>query len=79
MKFFPIDRSAEDILKKTAIETWPALAVRYIAQMMLALYPPFLVLAVVHKFYTEKQELLILKKLKALPIAPIEAQQSPIT
>ncbi len=51
------------------------LAVRYIAQMVLALYPPFLVLAVVHKFYTEKRELLILKKLKALPIAPIKAQE----
>jgi hypothetical protein len=47
------------------------LAVRYIAQMVLALYPPFLVLAVVHKFYTETWELLILKKLKAQPIAPI--------
>jgi hypothetical protein len=33
------------------------LAVRYIAHMVLALYPPFLVLAVVHKFYTEKREL----------------------
>ena len=51
------------------------LAVRYIVQMVLALYPPFLFLAVVHKFYTEKRELLILKRLKALPIAPIEAQE----
>ena len=51
------------------------LAVRYIAQMVLALYPPFLVLAVVHKFYAEKRELLILKRLKALPIAPIDAQE----
>jgi hypothetical protein len=50
------------------------LAVRYIAQMVLALYPPFLVLAVVHKFYTEKRELLILKRLKAQPIVPIEEQ-----
>jgi hypothetical protein len=47
------------------------LAVRYIAQMVLALYPPFLVLAVVHRFYTETRELLILKKLKAQPITPI--------
>ena len=54
------------------------LAVRYIAHMVLALYPPFLVLAVVHKFYTENRELLILKMLKALPIVPIEAQQLPI-
>jgi hypothetical protein len=51
------------------------LAVRYIAQMVLALYPPFLVLAVVHKYYTEKWEPLILKRLKALPIVPIEAQE----
>jgi len=51
------------------------LAVRYIAQMVLALYPPFLVLAVVHKFYTEKRELLILKRLKALPIVPTEKQE----
>ena len=51
------------------------LAVRYIGQMVLALYPPFLFLAVVHKFYTEKRELLILKRLKALPIAPIDAQE----
>jgi len=40
------------------------LAVRYIAQMVLALYPPFLVLAVVHKFFTEKREGLILMRLK---------------
>jgi hypothetical protein len=51
------------------------LAFRYIAQMVLALYPPFLVLAVVHKFYTEKRELLILKRLQALPIVPIEEQE----
>jgi hypothetical protein len=54
------------------------LAVRYIGQMVLALYPPFLFLAVVHKFYTEKRELLILKRLKALPIVPIEEQELPI-
>ncbi|MCX5822111.1 MAG: hypothetical protein NTY86_01020 [Deltaproteobacteria bacterium] len=35
---------------------------------------PFLVLAVVHKFYTEKRELLILNMLKAQPIVPIEEQ-----
>ncbi len=51
------------------------LAVRYIAQMVLALYPPFLVLAVVHKYYTETRERIILKKLKALPIVPIDAQE----
>ena len=51
------------------------LAIRYIAQMVLALYPPFLVLAVVHKFYTDKRELLILKRLKALPIVPSKAQE----
>lgn len=50
------------------------LAVRYIAQMVLALYPPFLVLAVVHKLYTEKREFLILKRLKAQQIVPIEDQ-----
>jgi hypothetical protein len=54
------------------------LAVRYITQMVLALYPPFLVLAVVHKYYTEKRELLILKRLKALPIVPIEAHESAV-
>jgi len=52
------------------------LAVRYIAQMVLALYPPFLVLAVVHRYYTEKREPLILKRLKAVPIVPIEARES---
>jgi hypothetical protein len=51
------------------------LAVRYIAQMILALYPPFLVLAVFHKYYTEKRELLILSRLKVQPIVPIEAQE----
>ncbi len=50
------------------------LAIRYVGQMVLALYPPFMVLAVVHKFYTEKRKTLILKRLKALPSAPIEAQ-----
>jgi len=54
------------------------LAVRYIAQMVVVLYPPFLVMAVVHKFYTEKQELLILKRLKAQPLVPIKEQQLPI-
>ncbi len=51
------------------------LAVRYIAQMVLALYPPFLVLAVIHRFYTESRELLILKRLKVLPAVPIEEQE----
>ncbi len=50
------------------------LALRYIAQLVLALYPPFLVLAVVHKFYAEKRELIILKRLKAQPIVPIKEQ-----
>ena len=54
------------------------LAVRYIAQMVLALYPPFLVLAVIHKFYTEKRKLLILKRLKTLPIVPLEVQESTV-
>jgi hypothetical protein len=51
------------------------LAVRYIAQMVLALYPPFLVLAVVYKFYAEKRELLILKRLKAQPIVQFKEQE----
>jgi len=51
------------------------LAVRYIAQMVLALYPPFLVLSVVHKYYTKNKELLILKRLKAQTIVPIEEQR----
>jgi hypothetical protein len=51
------------------------LAARYITQLVLALYPPFLVLAVVHKYYTETREHLILTKLKALPISPIEPQE----
>jgi hypothetical protein len=51
------------------------LAIRYIAQMVLALYPPFLILAIVHKFYTEKRELLILKRLKARPHVPIKEQE----
>jgi len=46
--------------------------------MVVVLYPPFLVMAVVHKFYTEKQELLILKRLKAQPLVPIKEQQLPI-
>lgn len=54
------------------------LAVRYIAQMVLALYPPFLVLAVVHKFYAEKRELLILKRLKVQQIVPFKEQESTI-
>jgi len=54
------------------------LAVRYIAQMVLALYPPFLVLAVIHKVYTEKRELLILERLKVLPIVPIKARESTV-
>jgi hypothetical protein len=51
------------------------LAVRYITQMVLALYPPFLVLAVVHKYYTEKREGLILMRLKVRPIIPIGEQE----
>ena len=51
------------------------LAARYIAQMVVVLYPPFLVMAVVHKFYTENRELLILNRLKAQPIVPIEEQE----
>ena len=54
------------------------LAVRYIAQMVVVLYPPFLVMAVVHKYYTENRELLILKRLKTLPIVPLEVQESTV-
>ncbi|MDA8126223.1 MAG: hypothetical protein M0009_13675 [Deltaproteobacteria bacterium] len=51
------------------------LAIQYIAQMVLALYPPFLVLAVVHKFYTERKAPLILKRLKAVPVVPLQEQE----
>jgi hypothetical protein len=51
------------------------LALQYIGQMVLALYPPFLVFAVVHKYYMGMREPLILRKLKALTVAPIEAQE----
>jgi hypothetical protein len=43
------------------------LAVRYMAQMVVVLYPPFLVMAVIHNLYIEKREFLILKRLKVLP------------
>ena len=43
------------------------LAVWYIAQMVIVLYPPFMVMTVFHAFYLEKRELLILKRLKVAP------------
>jgi hypothetical protein len=53
-------------------------AIRYIAQMVLALYPPFLVLAVVHRWYTEKRGILLLRRLRVLPIVSGEVQQLPV-
>lgn len=38
-------------------------AIQYIAQMVIVLYPPFLVMTVCHASYIEKHEILILKKL----------------
>ncbi|MCX5827849.1 MAG: hypothetical protein NTV58_07590 [Deltaproteobacteria bacterium] len=43
------------------------LAIQYIAQMAVVLYPPFLVMTVFHALYIEKYEILILKKLKVAP------------
>jgi hypothetical protein len=51
------------------------LAVRYIGQMVLALYPPFLILAVIHRFYTETRAPLILKRLNALSVVPVGEQK----
>jgi len=43
------------------------LAIQYIAQMVIVLYPPFLVMTVFHALYIEKHEILILERLKVVP------------
>ena len=43
------------------------LAIQYIAQMVIVLYPPFLVMTVFHDLYIEKHEILILERLKVVP------------
>ena len=40
------------------------LAVQYIFQMIIVLYPPFVVMTAFHSFYTEKYEADLLGKLK---------------
>ena len=44
-----------------------SLAVNYVGQMAVVLYPPFVVFAVIHHRYIQKQEGLLLKKLKTSP------------
>ena len=52
------------------------LAIQYIAQMIVVLYPPFLVMAFLHTLYIKKYEILILKRLKAAPqIVPIKDRE----
>ena len=43
------------------------LAVLYIAQMVVVLYPPFVTMAVLHALYIEKREAILLDKLKPIP------------
>ena len=43
------------------------LAVLYIAQMIVVLYPPFIMMAVFHALYIEKREAILLDKLKPIP------------
>ena len=43
------------------------LAAQYIAQMVVVLYPPFVVFNVLHARYLARNESFILKKLKAAP------------
>jgi len=45
------------------------LAVLYIAQMAIVLYPPFVMMAVSHALYLEKREDILLDKLKPIPQA----------
>ena len=42
------------------------LAVLYIAQMVVVLYPPFVTMAVLHALYIEKREAILLDKLKPI-------------
>jgi len=44
------------------------LAMRYIFQMIVVLYPPFVVMTVLHFLYIEKYESTLLKKLKTTPV-----------
>jgi hypothetical protein len=44
------------------------LAIRYIFQMIVVLYPPFVVMTVLHFLYIEKNEPVLLEKLKTASI-----------
>jgi hypothetical protein len=53
------------------------LAVLYIAQMVVVLYPPFVVMAVFHALYVEKREAILLDKLKPIPqVIPTDDRES---
>jgi hypothetical protein len=43
------------------------LALLYIAQMIVVLYPPFVTMAILHTLYIEKREAILLDKLKPIP------------
>ena len=43
------------------------LAILYIAQMVVVLYPPFVAMAVFHALYVEKREAILLDKLRPIP------------
>jgi hypothetical protein len=56
------------------------LAIKYIAQMVVVLYPPFLVMTVFHTIYIGKHEILILDRLKVVQqIVRIEDQERHMT
>jgi hypothetical protein len=50
-----------------AIHEW-LLAIQYIFQMIVVLYPPFVVMTVLHFLYIEKYESTLLEKLKTAPV-----------
>lgn len=49
-----------------------SMVLQYIAQMVLVLYPPFVVFAVFHQRYIQKREGLLLRRLKASPYQMME-------
>jgi hypothetical protein len=48
-----------------------ALAARYIAQMVVVLYPPFMVLALAHTWMIRRNETLFMERLRAAPLVVI--------
>lgn len=55
-----------------------SIAISYVGQMAVVLYPPFVVFAVFHHYYIQKREGLLLKRLKTSPYQMMQHDEEPV-